>query len=308
MTPSGQQTTFQNFFLRPVGQEEVTVHDTIDNYVEFLTDSLNPPIPDTLFRFELKAIVLPDSVTDSLPAQPVYDRTSLFTVWKNQPVKPQPVVREAQHTDWLTAIFLLCVVILAWIRFYYARRVKQLFKAAFARHHVNQLIRDGNLTDERITPVLSLIYISALSTIAQQFGYGYISGATGVSNPLLVFLIIMAAIIMYWSGKILLIKFTGNLFRTKQDAGEYILTNFIFNITIGIIIFPLVLVGYYTENNTITYIAVGVLIIGMSLRFLRSISVGITAQSFSVVYLFLYLCTLEILPVLVLYRLLTTTD
>ena len=308
MTSTGQQTTFQDLNYLPVIQEQEVVSDTIESYIGYLTDSLNPPAADTLFRFELKEIVLPEVIVDADSLQPVYDKISLFSSGRKDFVKPETHIRVVQNTDWFTAIFLMCAIILAWIRHYYTRRIKQLFKAAFARHHVNQLIRDGNLTDERITPFLSFIYISGLSGIIWQLGLQYIQHVSSIENPFFIFLIIMAVVILFWLSKIMLIKFTGNIFRARSDISEYILTNVIFNISIGIVIFPFVVAGYYTENIMITYLALGLLGLGMLLRFFRSISVGLSAQSFSVVYLFLYLCTLEILPVLVLFRLITTTD
>jgi hypothetical protein len=104
------------------------------------------------------------------------------------------------------------------------------------------------------------------------------------------------------------IKFTGLVFRTKQDTSELILTNLIFNGATGMVIFPFVVAGFYSANLLLIKMAGVILVAGMTLRFFRSLQIGLSAQTFSVIYLFLYLCTLEILPLLIIYRLISFTD
>ncbi|MFH1118424.1 MAG: DUF4271 domain-containing protein [Bacteroidota bacterium] len=285
-----------------------TETDSTLNYADFLVDSLNFTGPDTVFHFELKEIILPEESFDSVPKLPVYDKPSIFAASKVNPVKINPEIRQNHNLDWLTALFLVCLVLLAWIKYYNLRRIKQVFRAVIARHNVNQLVRDGNLPEERITPGLALIYITCLAVVLYQFGYNSMSTWLGITIPSVIFLVFFGGITFLWILKIAVIKGTGIIFRTKQDTSELILTNLIYNAAGGIVIFPFVITGYYTGSIIILKIAVGILLTGMGFRFFRSLSVGITAQSFSVLYLFLYLCTLEILPVLFLYRLVTYTE
>jgi len=308
MTAREQQTVNTGFFIKPGAPTKNTETDSIRNYSDFLVDSLNTFPGDTVFRFELHEIVLPvqDSVSTSL--KPVYDKPSIFITSGSHQQKPDPAIRYRQNYDWLTALFLVCLMVLAWIRFYHMRRIKQLFRAVGARHHVNQLVRDGNLTEERITPGLAFVYIISLTAIVFELGFDTISSWLGIKEPSLNYLIILAVVSILWLVKILAIRGTGMIFRTKQDTGEFILTNIIFNAAAGIMIFPLVLAGFYSNSLLIMKIAAVILLIVAGLRFFRSMMVGFSAQTFSVLYLFLYLCTLEILPVLFLYRLVTIAD
>ena len=124
----------------------------------------------------------------------------------------------------------------------------------------------------------------------------------------LIFMIITGSIGLLWFLKLMAIKLTGLIFRTKQDTSELILTNLIFNGATGIVIFPFVVAGFYSGNLLLIKVAVVILVAGMVLRFFRSLLIGLSAQTFSVIYLFLYLCTLEILPILVLYRMVLLAD
>ncbi len=308
MTNIVQQSGVSDFYLKSIISDTTPAADSVLHYYDYLTDSLNPVKHDSSFSFQLKEIILPAEKEDSTEKLPVYNKQSIFYISATHNKKIEPTVRMQINYDWLTGVFIACLIILTWIRFYNFRRIKQLFKAILARHHVNQLMRDGNLSEERITPGLAFIYLASLSVIIHQLGLKYISLWPGLKNSLLVFVVIMGSLAGLWFLKIALIKITGNIFKTKQSAGELILTNLIYNAGIGIVIFPVVIAGFYTANPVVMYVAAGILLMGMGMRFLRSLLVGISTQTFSVVYLFLYLCTLEILPVLFLFRLVSITD
>lgn len=307
MTTTGQQTANLDFFQQPIVREVIPAIDTMQNYVDFLTDSLNPENADSVFHFELKEIVFTEYTTDSASLKPVYDTPSIFVVSKPPVNKINPSGRQTPVYDWLTALLLVCLIILAWVKYYNTRRIKQLFKALIARHNVNQLVRDGNLIEERITPGLALVYLTSVAIIAFQFGSAMLSQLLRLPNPL-IFLIIITSLGFLWLLKLMLIRLTGFIFKTKQDTSELVLTNLIFNGGIGIIIFPFVVAGFYSANLFFTRIAIGILLTGILLRFFRSLVVGFSTQTFSVLYLFTYLCTLEILPVLLIYKVMSFID
>lgn len=308
MTTTGQQTLQLDFFLRPVSREPRPETDSVQVYSDFIADSLNPPVPDSTFRFELKEIIFPEQAADSANPQVEYVEPSIFVISKARAHDFNPAVRPAPEHDWLTGLFIICLILISWIRYYNFRRIKQLFRAVIGRHHVNQLVRDGNLVEERITPGLVVIYLSSLAVIIYQFGLNHFSALLNLSEPWLIFLIIIGSIGFMWFLKLMTIRLTGLIFRTKQDTAELILTNMIFNGATGIVIFPFVVAGFYSGNLLLIKVAGAILLIGMALRFFRSLMIGLSAQTFSVIYLFLYLCTLEILPLLILYRMVSIAD
>jgi hypothetical protein len=305
---TGQQTLQLDFFLRPVSREPQPETDSVQVYSNFLADSLNQINPDSTFRFELKEIIFPEQVLDSLSSQTVYDKPSIFAITKPGTKDIKPVERLAQEHDWLTGLFIICLILITWIKYYNFRRIRQLFKAVVGRHNVNQLVRDGNLIEERITPGLVVVYICGISVIVYQFGLNNFSELLKTSESWLIFLVITFSIGFLWFFKLMAIRLTGLIFRTKQDTAELVLTNMIFNGATGIVIFPFVVAGFYSGNLLWIKAAGAILLLGIALRFFRSLQIGLSAQTFSVIYLFLYLCTLEILPLLIIYRLISFTD
>lgn len=296
--PQNNQQYIPTFAYTP--DTVVKVNDSA--YGDYLYDTLNIKPADSSYRFELKDIVLPSDTTvgkqDTVEIKP-----SIFFPHKVKPQVIRPVVRIEQNYDWLTAIFLLCLVVLVWIRYEGEKRISQLFRAIFAKYNLNQLLRDGDIVNERITIGLMFIYLISATTLIITLAGPQIE-IPGATTGFLVFSFIAGALLILWLIKLATIYTSGKLFRTRIESDEYLVTNIIFNSGSGLLAFPFVFAGYYADNVISLYIAGGVFVLGAILRFIRSIFVGLSAQTFPVIYLFLYLCTLEILPLLVLYKIL----
>jgi hypothetical protein len=88
-------------------------------------------------------------------------------------------------------------------------------------------------------------------------------------------------------------------FKNKETAKEYIQNILIYNLVTGIILLPLLLLIIYTYHELFLYMAGGLILIMIFLRFIRGVAIGLSDTKFSLFHLFLYLCTLEILPIIV---------
>jgi hypothetical protein len=267
-------------------------------YIDFLYDSLNPRPEDSTFIFLPNENVV--SVTDT--SQVLEIKPSIIVPHKTKPVQIIPKERETANYDWLTGLFIVCMVVLVWVRYEAERRVSALFKGVFAKHNMNQMLRDGDIIHERFTTGLMFIYFVSLSALLMLLISKYLHSYLWTDNSFILFSGLITSLLILWIVKILIIRTIGKIFRTKSETDEYIITNIIYNIAIGLVIFPFIFAGYFAGYETSTYIAIGIFIIGFVLKFIRSIFVGLSVQTFPVVYLFLYLCTLEILPFLVIYK------
>lgn len=285
----------------PYISDSDTTASNDSTYVQYLYDNLNVSKPDTTFVFQLKNIVLPAD-TDTIVHKVIYDKPSIFFPYKSKPIDIKPHVNHVQSNDWLTGLFILCLLILTWVRYEGNKRISQLFRAVLGRHNMNQLLRDGDIIHERITPGLMFIYLITLTALVVRLTRSYSIEIPGVDNMFLLFSFIAGVILILWLIKLSTIRISGKIFRTKSETDEYIVTNLIYNVCAGLIAFPFVFAAQYTDNQLIAYIALGIFGIGIIFRFVRSIFVGLSVQTFPVIHLFLYLCTLEILPFLVLYK------
>lgn len=263
-----------------------------------LTNESLTPKADSLkkyFDFNVYNYITPP------PKKQIFPSTSIFKPHNLESKHSGPLSINRQATDWITIIFLLCLFIFAWIQTSYSKRLNQIFRAAAQPHHVNQLERDGNLVKERIALGLGLNYylmssififqiLNQLGVIPAGFGNLTITG------------IIFAGLFIYQSFKSLVVRGSGVIFNTTESARQYQLITLIFNYIIGLILFPVVVVAFYWNNTA--FLIAGFIVISflISYRIVRGFLVGLENKSYNLFYLFLYLCTLEILPLLLIYR------
>ena len=95
-------------------------------------------------------------------------------------------------------------------------------------------------------------------------------------------------------------KVFGIIFMFQKFSKIYIYNMFLHNRIIGLIIFPLVAVVPYISENIaqgIIYVVIATFVLSYLFKFFRIFQI-INAQNVSVLYFILYLCSLEILPLL----------
>lgn len=266
-------------------------------YFDFITDSLNPLPADTIFRFELVEINFPaDSIADTITAteKPVYP--SVFNTGKT--IKDKNVVskRESYSQDWITILFFIGLILIAWGRNYFPRRMKQIFNATFSRRHISQLVRDGNLATERIALVLGFVSVLSISLILFGFVVRFTDGILGGQSYPAVYLVISISIISLWFIRRLLVRLTGFIFKSRLATDIYMLNNLIFTITSGLVVFPMGIAWFFGKQDFFLYLSAAIMLISLVVRLVRTIIASLQVQTFSGMYIFLYFCTLEILP------------
>jgi hypothetical protein len=206
-----------------------------------------------------------------------------------------------QATDWITIVFVVCLFIFAWIQTSYAKRLNQIFRAVAQSHHVNQLERDGNIFKERIALGLGLNYylISSIFIFQILREFGIVPAGF---NTFSITGIIFIALLVFQSLKSFVIYTSGVIFNTTESARQYQLIILIFNYIIGIVLLPVVVIAFYW--NSVAFLISGIIIVSLLLlyRIARGFLTGQDNKSYNLFYLFLYLCTLEILPLLLIFK------
>ena len=102
--------------------------------------------------------------------------------------------------------------------------------------------------------------------------------------------------------KIIILKIIGNIFQTKEITSNYILNSFLSKAVWGLVLIPVLIISIYFNELFVVYIGLGLLSVLLVNRGVRGIIIGADNRKFSILYYFLYLCTLEILPVVLLIK------
>jgi hypothetical protein len=225
---------------------------------------------------------------------------SFFTTHQLKSQGILPISFKKYQPDWILGILLLCFVLLAWVQVFYHRRIRQILMAPYSKRFLNQLIRDGDLFSERITLVTGFIYFITTSLFLFQIYELVLVKDTGkLPQGFPLFALVSIFVLGFWILKIGLIRFLSFIFRTRQTSREYFLNILIFNILTGIFLLPLLVFAVYLKSVIFLWICMIIFVLFFFFRVARGFLIGISITKFSYLFLFVYLCSLEILPLVV---------
>jgi hypothetical protein len=273
------------------------------DYCVPLTNEKDHTVVDSLQKYYIHGVY--NYITPKPAPKKLSQTTSLFSNNNLKPIHSGPLAINQQSTDWITLVFLSCLFIFAWIQTLYAKRLGQIFRAVAQPHFVNQLEREGNLFKERINLGLNFIYYSISSIFIHQVFREYNSMPAGFTNLTLTG-IIFAGLIIFEMLKYVIVFVTGIIFNTSETARQYQLNTMIFNNITGVTLFPVSIIAFYWNNPLIIIIGIAIVSLLILYRIFRCILIGLTNINYNLLYLFLYLCTLEILPIILLYSALSS--
>jgi hypothetical protein len=205
--------------------------------------------------------------------------------------------------EWMFFSLLICYIIVTILTFKNNKRIFQLFKAFFVPHFTNQLIREGNIIREFFMYPILLTYFISLSLLISTALNHFLHYNVNLSQFLLLSLFVM----LFYIFKVLLVKFLGWVFQTTKETLEYLTNYMIFSFVAGVFLFPLVFFLIFSSpfiSIISLYVIIIVLIIIFGYQTTRGLMIGLSSNRYSLYYLFLYLCTVEILPLCISVKLL----
>jgi hypothetical protein len=136
-----------------------------------------------------------------------------------------------------------------------------------------------------------------------------VNGSPQVADmPLwLLWLYTFVTLAIIYSGKYLFVSFCGWAFNVPHFAFNYNFIVFLINKVAGICLLPLLLIMAFSKGEThdiAVTIALSLVLIMLLYRYIVALSTVVKNLKISAVHFFIYLCAVEILPLLVIYKLL----
>ncbi len=231
---------------------------------------------------------------------------SIFTGHELHPGSFAPKPAPVQNETWILSIFLFLFVLLAWLRTVHGVRLKNLFSAFTYKRYLREWIRDEQslAAGWNIALILfSLLSIALFIYCTFVFYQVKLPGRQGV----VLFGEIAAGVLLIYAVKFALIRTAGFVLNLPSETGDYAYTVVAFFQVSGIVALPFAFLSQYLDTlHPRVFILSGLLLLGVVLLFrtFRAISAALASPRVSPFYLFLYLCTLEILPIVVLIKML----
>jgi hypothetical protein len=207
-------------------------------------------------------------------------------------IKILPESRALGTQYWITALFVVCLTLLAWVRTAYPKKIPLLFKEVFTGEIP---IKEKSITPPAVVLFVVFLCCTALLTVkALPFFV-----KKSFDNQAEGFLTIGGALLLFYLAKTVVLFVMGIIFDEQSAAWEYISEIYVFAHLMAIVLLPFVAIMFYSYGLDHRVFGEAVLIVIGALLAWRTIKMFIlmTNKGLRVMYLFLYICGLEIVPI-----------
>ncbi|MBN2636191.1 MAG: DUF4271 domain-containing protein [Prolixibacteraceae bacterium] len=211
-------------------------------------------------------------------------------------------VRNTVNSDWLTIFFLVAFFLLVTVRVGFQNYISSLFQSVVNYSTSFRMFREKNFSFLQGAFRLDLVFYILFSVFIYQIMqfYNYVTPTSGF----ILFAKTTGLIITYFLVKKIIYWLVGVVFKSTFETSEFLFNLDNFNRVTGIVLFPVVtLIAYFPfgKPQFIMYFGIFATAV-LYLRLLQRGAIILLKKQFSIFYLFLYLCTLEFLPLLLIYK------
>lgn len=253
------------------------------------------------------APINPDTISSTIDStvEQVFFYTHVFDRHELIPKNTSGKLLGKQELMWPAFVFIIGFVLLVLIRTTSAKRFFMIIKAIFTLGASKQLMREDYKLNKGSAVLFSIVFVLHFSyflfEINQYFGYIHYP-----FNSLLFYLLIVSAVIISYTIKIIVFKVLSRVLMARNETDEYIFNIFLSTNAAGLFLFPIIVCSEYSQLpvHYFVYAGIAVLLVFYLIRIFKGLVIAYVGGRFSVFHLFLYFCALELLPLIVIIKLL----
>tara|TARA_B100000965_G_C19590016_1_gene757508 strand:+ start:1786 stop:2565 length:780 start_codon:yes stop_codon:yes gene_type:complete len=198
------------------------------------------------------------------------------------------------YTDFTIGLIVACFATIAILRSFYRKRLNLLLKTLINWQTAKQIIRYEKVYTHPVNIALFLIFFIITPYF---FSLTYFSEQTTLNHFPNIYLTLAIGLFSFMTTKMVLHYFLGWLFNTKSATEEYLFQSSLINKTFGVfsLILACIYIFIYPNSRLLFLFGITILILLLTIQLIRGFLIGsqIGAKPQTI---FLYLCTLEILP------------
>jgi len=201
-------------------------------------------------------------------------------------------------------LFIICgLALMTVIKYNFGKNQLEALKSFFNYHQALRMLEERRESDRQAVFYSNVLFVCItgifVSVSLPFFGLHVLWG-----NYTLSILFLSAVTALLYILKALIWHALGIVFMVQEFSKIYIYNMFLYNRNIGVVVFPLVAVIPFVAGNIALYIVnvtIFVYILSYLLKLWRTFQI-IHGLNVSLFYFILYLCTFEILPLLLLIK------
>lgn len=216
-------------------------------------------------------------------------------------IEPKIRIKNDVVSEWNLLIVLVSFFAIILFKQLYPRKFRLLYSASYGSNNLNQLLREWNPTKRFFGYILLVLYLFNISLFLKNFFFDTNHSLNYSESEL--FLKIFAIFSIVYLSKLFLIFLLSWLFNTKEATKRYLTLSFSIALNSLIVLLSVLLVVMYNPFKIIYIIGIIVIVAFALYRFIKSFLESMSFTHFSAFYIFLYFCTLEIIPSLILLKL-----
>lgn len=231
------------------------------------------------------------------------DNTSIFQGHSLKAIHSTPIINASTQSYWQGILLFILFSIYVVIRISEPKKILKIFISVFSLQEAKQLFREEFKLTKRISLLLGIEFILIMAFLI-QFTNKYFGLILNDYSHLQQYLFFIGVICLAYLVKFL-VNYVLALISANNELGkEYLFSVFIFSQTLGIAIFPLIVCLQFTKYPAEWFLYPALIICAgfYGLRLFRSFIISSTEQNIGILYIFIYICALEILPLLVLIK------
>ena len=228
---------------------------------------------------------------------------SVFNGHSLKTIHSSPIFNASSPLYWPGILLFIIFSIYVLIKISEPKKILKIFASVFSLQEAKQLLREEFKLTKRISILLAITYILVIGFLVQLINqyFGLILKEYSSIKQFLFFTSVLS--LMYFVK--FLVNYVLAFISSNVELGkEYIFNIFIFSQTMGVILFPFIVCIEYIKYPPEWFLYPALIICGgfYVLRMLRIFIISASEQNIGILYIFLYLCALEILPLLVLIK------
>lgn len=228
---------------------------------------------------------------------------SIFSGHSLKVIHNTPIFNNSNPMYWPGVLLFLIFSIYVLIRLAQPKKIFKIFISVFSLQEAKQLFREEFKLTKRVSVFLGTGFILVLAFLIQITNQ-YFGLILKDYSHLEQYLFFVAVITLTYLVKFATHYVLAFISLNQELSKEYLFNVFLFSQTTGIIIFPLIVCLQFTKYPPEWFLYPSLIIcLGFyALRMFRGFILSVTEQNVGILYIFLYLCALEILPLLILIK------
>lgn len=210
---------------------------------------------------------------------------------------------KAQREVWVIIVIGVLILLFAILRINYSYHLEAMLHAIYSSTVLTQINKAEKFYNRWAFVFLYVLFGFVYGMFFFLGARSYFTAGIGYS-PLL-YIAISLGVLIYLSVKVFVVKLLGFIFENPLLSKEYNSILFLSYFNAAIFIFPVILAFAFLPNTEINWLfelIFFVVFTFFSLQLLRACYYALMTYKFSKFYLFLYFCTLEIGPLLIVVK------